>query len=670
MDMRNMDMRTATGANGATGATGANEASGVNLGDITVNLAQGSVYQLAPGTRLQNGRYVVESVIGKGGMGHVYLVRDTHFTGARPLVRALKEMIPRFADMNDLQANIVNFTREANMLAELRHPGIPTVYDSFTEFHRAYLILDYIEGADLEQVLRTTPGMLSQETVARWMLQLCEIVHYLHTHHPPIIFRDLKPSNVILMPDQRIILIDFGIAKLFQGDDHQTNVGTNGYAAPEQYERRAEMRSDIYSLGAMMHHLLTKTDPRFQAPFSFHERPIRSLNPTVSPAMEAVVNRCLEREREQRYQSVYELSLALEDALGLTPATDDGRSAAVAGVAGMRGATGRMSPPLGGPTPRVRWRFRTEEEVRSTPSATNDLLLVGSYDNNLYALELQTGKWRWQFATEGGICGAPAVWKNSVFVGSEDFNLYALSGGDGKPLWQYRTWNHVRSSPRVYDDRLYVGSDDGHLHAVDPRTGRLLWRYRTFREVQSSAAYAGGVLFFGSNDEYLYAVDAVTGERKWSYRSQSAIISSPTVVGNYVYFGSKDFSVYCLEAKSGWLAWCERTDKFVISSPCVAGDRLYIGSTDGYLYCMNRKTGATIWKFNAGNQVSSSPVVVDGAVYFGGVDGGVYCLDANEGKLRWRFQTGDRVPGSPLVRDGVVYIGSTDGWVYALDAAL
>src|SRR5215467_680888 len=280
----------------------------------TANLQNNWLQPLGPGT-LMRGRYRVVSQLGKGGMGCVYLVQDENFE-ARPY-RSMKEMIPRLDDSHQ-QQHMVNFKREADVLETLRHPNIPRVYDSFTEFRRAYLVLEYVEGEDLEQALDRTKGLLSPAMVGGWMLQLCTIVEYLHSHKPPIIFRDLKPSNVILTPDQRIILIDFGIAKVFAPDERQTNVGTQGYAAREQYKGEAEVRSDVYALGGMMHHLLTRSDPRFQPPFSFHERPPSALNPAVTPELERVIMRCLEDERSKRYQNVTELRLALEDALHLS----------------------------------------------------------------------------------------------------------------------------------------------------------------------------------------------------------------------------------------------------------------------------------------------------------------------------------------------------------------
>jgi outer membrane protein assembly factor BamB len=616
-------------------------------------------YPLAPGTVLQ-GRFTIERPLGRGGMGSVYIVRDGRFSGARPQ-RALKEMIPPVTEQQFRQG-LVSFEREASILASLDHPFIPNVYDSFNEHGRAYLVLQYIEGKDLYQILREAGGSLDPDIVVEWMLKLCDIVTYLHGLEPAVIFRDLKPSNVILTPKGEVYLIDFGIAKVWrdEGENH-TLVGTHGYAAPEMYEQKAEPRSDIYSLGAMLYHLVTDTDPRIGLS-AVDQRSPRQINPRVSPALEAVMLRCLQREPADRYQTIQELRHALEQATDYY----------TTGIVRARGISAPARPTLPeratGKSPRVVWRFLTEEQVRSTPLLAGDTLYVGSYDNNLYALDARTGRQRWKFATEGGICCRPAIWQNLVIFGSEDFNVYAVDVASGREIWRYRTWHHVRSSPCVADDKVYIGSDDTHLHAIDPRTGRLIRRYRTGREVQSTPAYADGVVFFGSGDQCFYAVDALTLDLKWKYRTQGAILSSPAVADDRVYFGAMDFGVYALEAKSSWLAWREATDRFVISSPLVLAERVYIGSTDKHLHCLDRRTGHHLWKFQAGQQVNSSPVASRNTIYFGCIDGAVYAVDAVTGTLRWRYPTEGMVPGSPVVRDGIVYIGSADGNVYALEA--
>ncbi len=647
-----------------TDATAQRDSAPRGADEATAAFQQHAQYQLAPGTSLQGGRYVIEEVIGQGGMGHVYRVMDTHL-GKR---RALKEMIPQMGDPN---AELINYRREAQMLLNQEHPGIPQIYDSFVEYRRAYIVIQFVPGDNLEKQLMSVSGFLPQEQVGEWMLQLCRIVAHLHAQRPPIIFRDIKPNNIILTPDGRIVLVDFGIAKTYAHDEEHTNVGTNGYAPPEQYKRQAEPRSDIYAIGATMHHLLTRSDPRKETPFTFSERMPSKLNPAISEQMEAVIMKCVEFHADDRYQSCEELAYAIESALGLGPMDDTSHVRAVR-MAGSRlrstwapalGPTSTLATPT-----RPLWTFESDEEIRATPCVGPDLIYIGSYDNNLYALDKRTGALHWKFTTEGGICSTAVLWRDLVIFGSEDFNIYALNAQSGAEVWRYRTWHHVRSSPRVYQDIVYVGSDDGHLHAIDPRTGTMLWRFATFREVQSSAAYANGMVIFGSRDNFVYAVDALTGEKKWSFRTNGPVIAAPAVMNDDLYVGSFDFFIYSLEARSGWRAWAERTEKFIISSPTINGERLFTGSTDGHLYCINRRTGRRLWRYRTGDQVNSTPAIAGGIVYFGSIDRSIYAIDTQEGRLKMRFETEGIVPGSPVVADGVVYVGSADHRLYALRA--
>lgn len=618
--------------------------------ETTAQLRMYRSVQLAPGTRLQNGRYTVISSLGGGGMGLVHKVRDLHFQDG---IRALKEILP---PLTPAVAAVDTATREAEILARLHHLGIPVIYDRFREFQRDYLVLQYIEGRDLELVLNQSNGPIEPNVVVEWMLQLCDVLRYLHAQTPPIIFRDLKPSNVILTPEGRIVLIDFGIARSYDAGHEQTNIGTKGYAAPEQYGGRAEPRSDIYAMGAMMYHLMTRNDPRL-APFAFKDRLPRSLNPNISQDLEVVIMRCLETALDDRYQNVDELAIALQDVFAAQPTAPARpgvvRSSLVKSVAASVG-------------PKVVWTYKTGGQVRATPSLDHERVYIGSYDQRLHALDLRTGAPVWTFPTEGGICGEPCLWRDWVIFGSEDFNVYALAAADGAERWRYRTWNHVRSSPRVYDDRLYIGSDDGHLHALDLPGGTVRWRYRTYGEVQSAPAFFDDIVFVGSMDECLYAVDLAKGERRGMYRAQGGILSSPVVADGHVYFGSLDFGIYCLEAKSSWLAWHERTEKFVLAGPRIVGDRLYVGSTDGHLYCLNRRTGQRVWRFHAGDQLVSAVAHADGVIYAGCRNGVLYAVDAATGTQLWRFDAGDKIIGSPVAAGGRVYVGTTGGVVYAL----
>src|SRR5262245_34119615 len=256
---------------------------------------------MQPGVILQS-RYLIEGTLGVGGVSVVEPGPDLRFKDVvRPC--AIKEMAQSAPDSNTRLLNLKNFERESGLLATLQHPAIPKVYDFFEENGRVYLILELIPGKDLESVLDDNNGPLPEERVARWGLQICDVLVYLHGQQPdPLVFRDMKPSNVMVTPDDRIVLIDFGIARDLVRTKG-TMIGTEGYSPPEQYRGEAEPRSDIYALGATLHQLLTASDPRLETPFTFHERPLRTLNPDVSPEMAAVVGRALEYDKNVRWSS-------------------------------------------------------------------------------------------------------------------------------------------------------------------------------------------------------------------------------------------------------------------------------------------------------------------------------------------------------------------------------
>jgi serine/threonine protein kinase len=219
------------------------------------------------GKQLLKQRYRILARAGSGGYGQVYEAIDTEFMQRRV---AIKEMIQRGLSARDLAEATEGFKREATILAALTHPNLPSIYDFFDEGGNWYVVMSFIEGKTLDDYLRSKGGRLPVEKVLQIGIQLAGVLSYLHTRRPPIIFRDLKPTNVMRTPEGQIYLIDFGIARHFkQGQAKDTMVlGSPGYAAPEQYGRaQTTPQADIYSLGAVLHELLSGKSPT-QSPFS------------------------------------------------------------------------------------------------------------------------------------------------------------------------------------------------------------------------------------------------------------------------------------------------------------------------------------------------------------------------------------------------------------------
>ncbi|MDQ5844262.1 MAG: protein kinase [Acidobacteriota bacterium] len=278
---------------------------------------QPTVKQLDPGSVL-NGRYEIARRIGGGGMGAVYLAKDRNL-GDAP--RAVKEMVEAHLDPAMHEKAIGDFKRESLLLTSLEHPSIPTIYDYFYDepLGRFYLVMKFISGGDLASRQRNAPGgRIDEKTVADWGMQTADVLHYLHTRPKPIIYRDLKPANLMIDGNtSRIMLIDFGIARwVKQEEKGVTAVGTMGYAPPELFGGRVEARSDVYSLGATMFHLLTGSDPQDNPllifDFAKNPRP-RQIAPSLSTEMEQILMRSVEYKPEDRFASAG----AMRDALAI-----------------------------------------------------------------------------------------------------------------------------------------------------------------------------------------------------------------------------------------------------------------------------------------------------------------------------------------------------------------
>lgn len=270
--------------------------------------------QLSPGTLLAD-RYKILRRIGGGGMGSVYLAEDQNL--ANRLV-AVKEMVEMFADESARGKAIEDFKRESELLARLDHPAIPTIYQYFLDAGRGryYLVMKYIEGGDLARRQEELGGKVDEMTVCQWGIEICDVFEYIHSQNPPIIYRDLKPANLMLDSRNRVMLVDFGIARFVAPTQKGvTAIGTMGYAPPELFSGKVEPASDIYSLGATMFHLLTGQDPQDKPLliFDFTKNPKpRQINPAITVEMETLICRAVEDKPEKRWKTAREFGHELK----------------------------------------------------------------------------------------------------------------------------------------------------------------------------------------------------------------------------------------------------------------------------------------------------------------------------------------------------------------------
>jgi serine/threonine-protein kinase len=267
-----------------------------------------------------NGRYEIIRKIGGGGMGAVYLASDNNLGG---VLRAVKEMVQSYIEETQQDKAINDFKRESMILSTLDHSSIPTIYDYFYDEKesRFYLVMKYISGGDLAARLRSAPeGRIDEKSVTEWAIQIADVLDYLHNRPTTIVYRDLKPSNVMIDGNSgRVMLIDFGIARSVNKEERGvTAVGTMGYAPPELFSGNVEPRSDIYSLGSTMFHLLTGADPQSNPLliFDFQKNPRpRQINSSLSDQIEKIVMRAVEYNAQARFASAAEMRRVLEEHL-------------------------------------------------------------------------------------------------------------------------------------------------------------------------------------------------------------------------------------------------------------------------------------------------------------------------------------------------------------------
>jgi eukaryotic-like serine/threonine-protein kinase len=334
-----------TGSSGATTLTGSG--------------GTGSSRTLVPGARLENGRYLIEKVLGQGGMGAALLAKDTRVSNKLVVI---KELISDNTDPEKRKEDVRNFAREVETLSKLDHPLIPNVTDSFQEGTHYFMVQEYVPGENLEDRMERVKQPMPEQEALTYASQILDILDYLehfeyddengNHHKTPIVHRDIKPANIIISSrNKRAYLVDFGIARADVAKSakrRQTSaLGTPGYAPPEQYQGNADPRSDLYALAATLHHVLTNRDPRNYPPFAYP--PARSLNPKLSPEIERVLNRALMIDITKRYQNAAAMKQDIDDILMQRFGVGSTTSTYTFGGSGPIGTTGAQSTISGPP---------------------------------------------------------------------------------------------------------------------------------------------------------------------------------------------------------------------------------------------------------------------------------------------------------------------------------
>jgi len=323
--------------------------------------------------------------------------------------------------------------------------------------------------------------------------------------------------------------------------------------------------------------------------------------------------------------------------------------------------------------PSVKWKFKTDGRVFSSPIANRGTIYVGADDGNLYALNMKNGSLIWKFFTRGRVRSTPAFYNNTIFFSSYDGIFYAVDALTGTKKWTFKTagegqykapgihgllpanqlitddWDIYQSSPAIAHGHIYFGSGNGNVYALDATNGEELWHFKTGNVVHSSPAVNDGMVFIGSWDRNMYALDLSTGKKIWNfttgndtvYYNQIGIQGSPLISDSLLYFGCRDSHIYCLNKYTGRERWSfDAKGSWVIVTPTLLDNKLYAATSDSHRFLiLDPLSGKVLSENDTKTYVFGSPVTTQGLVYVPTFGGSLMAFDAKNAKLVWTWQT-------------------------------
>ncbi|KAF2079773.1 outer membrane protein assembly factor BamB family protein [Flavobacterium sharifuzzamanii] len=310
----------------------------------------------------------------------------------------------------------------------------------------------------------------------------------------------------------------------------------------------------------------------------------------------------------------------------------------------------------------LKWKFKTEGKIFSSPIAQNGTVYIGSEDGYFYAVDEKSGTLKWKFKTNGAIHSSASIYNDIVFFGSFDGHYYAVNAKTGKEMWRFKTkgehwysevgmwgmkpsdllmadlWDFYLSTPVIYFDNksalAIFGSSDGNMYAVDGKTGTLKWNFETKAAIHSTPVLDKSTLYFGGWDGIFYALDCKTGKEKWKFTTEiktgfTGIQASATVYDGMVYFGARDPYMFALDAETGKVIWkYDAENSWILSTAVVKDNILYVGTSDTYaLLALDPKTGKEKYRFKGNGYVYSSPAIAGNTIYFGDFTGNFFDLN-------------------------------------------
>ena len=553
---------------------------------------------------LLNKRYLLLSHLGKGGMGVVYKAADT-LLGDRLI--AIKEMSQINLNMLEIANVTAIFKREALLLANLSHQNLPRIYDHFSEHGKSYLVMEFINGDTLAEILQQAGGKgLLVEEVLLIADQLCSVLDYLHTHQPPIIFRDLKPGNVMITSSgDHLYLIDFGIARIFKPAQLQDTLafGTPGYAPPEQYGGGTTERSDIFSFGATLHQLLTGFDPtKTLTPFCFP--PIQQLNPHVPPQLEKLIAQMVETDPEKRPPSILVVKRELQHIKQELQRGNFARSLTTSGKV----IVPTLPNTVVGATLHT-YRKHTDSVQAIAWSPDGKYLVTGGRDKLVHVWDTNTGDKIFTYARHStyvyGLACSPDG-KRIISTSFATAHVWDAFTGDNVVVYRdHSLW--VYASSWSSDGRFIATCGaEGEVHFWADPSGKSIYKYQASSRMVKAVAWSHAVgsakIVVGCEDATAHSWNAATGDTSLIYKGHSREITSVawSPDDRQIVSGSRDKTVQIWDARVGNTLYTYRGHTKEVYAVAWSPDGKFIASAgeDKTVRIWDAATGNTIYIYH------------------------------------------------------------------------
>ena len=624
----------------------------------------------------------------------LYIAEDRHDESPK----FIKEIITILPDQK-LQARAIDrFNREMQILSKISFPSLPVISDYFVErghfYTGYYIVFNFIEGELLDSFLSSPFRELPQSFAVDLSCKICDVLEFFHNYNPPLFTYNLSPSNVIIKKNSNNILItDIPVSRPPQGRNIISLPQWVEFVAPERYEGKIAVASDIYALGALMHYILTGTR---SVPFVF--KPLRSVKSDISQELETVVSTSLRLKPEKRFPSASAMKKELlnkgEKSDGTLYLDIEKQEVSHVKSYAKPEETFRKDFSQSYMKPEETFRkdfsqsyMKPEETFRKElyhVKAKAEETLPLSVKSPVKSAESEFDRTllNWYVQTEDKVSSSPIAVDDTVYVGSDDKNVYAISAWDGKIKWTFKTGSWVSTSPAFYNNKIYIGSRDGKIYSLNIFNGKKEWEFRGEETVffNPSVDPHKGILLIGASlyerghhhDEVIFGINSESGSKVWSYKIGSSVFHAPFLSGGVAYVGTEGGTVISLDTETGKEIWKFETGGRIYASPVVSEDIIYIACeglfNNGIVILLNAEDGRHIWTMEFEKPFRSSACVGEDIVYIGSLDKNLYAIDLEKRNILWKFETKGGIRCTPVLYQDILYTGSDDGCFYAVNA--